>query len=452
MVVSVLKILVLIAAVAVGAKLILKNPKNSLFLLVATFPIFNVDTLDIGGGFFVLSPNKVLGALVVVLMLMDVVPRGKELKIASPQMLLSILLLAMLLLSFMVNGGTNLSWAQRYVSNVAFLLAMVTWIETRAEADRIREVFIASLVVVVISGYFGVGGPAETGLTAQARFDASMLNANRAATCLLIGLGLCLGWFFRNLKDHRRGWAGFAVLVLLSYLLMLTGSRAGLIAMLIIWAGVPFLLWPRQEGRRFLVPMFFGALVLVVFMPQVMVERAQEIPTMERGLTQEEARRTRIHQYRLAIQLINENPVAGVGPQEFKKIYARRVESSVYRVVHSWYLSVATDAGIPALVLFLLMFAVTIGASVRGALRSPDPGLRAEGWTTALLVVGLMAFGVVSSVPYSKLNWFVFALGGVELRLQELERKALLKTGQLQLVQGDSLPGRTDTVVVIKKS
>ncbi|MFH1531986.1 MAG: O-antigen ligase family protein [Pseudomonadota bacterium] len=448
-----IKLLVLAVLAAAVLYLILRNSKNSLYLLVASFPMFNVETVDFGGGFLVLSPHKVFGAMVVILMVVDVISKKKEFRFFSPHMVLSVLLLALLLISFMVNGIQSLSWAQRYLSNLVFLLAMVTWIDTRAEADRCREVFIASLVFFTILGLLGQGGQTDLdGGTRDARFEASMLNANRAAHAYLIGVGFSLAWFLRNLEIPWRRWVGFAVLMLLAYATMLTGSRAGLVALLIILGGLPLLLWRRPRGRSILVPVLLGAVTLAVFMPQVMARRAREIPTEGGDLNKEEAQRTRVHQYRLAFQLIDESPVIGIGPNEFNRVYSQRVEGDLGRALHSWYLNVAVDAGIPALLLFVLLFLVTFWVFVRGGLHGADPGLRGEGWSTALLVLGLMVFGTVSSVPYSKLTWLVFTFGAVDLHLQKRERE---ERGQEAVrafsdqTEGLSLAG--NTVVVVKK-
>jgi len=446
------KLLLFVLLAAGILYLISRNPKNSLYLLVATFPMFNVETVNFGGGFLVVSPNKVFGALVVVLMIVDVISKGKEFRFFSLHMLLSVLLLAMLLISFMVNGVRSLSWAQRYISNLAFLLAMVTWIDTRAEADRCRVVFIVSLVFFTILGLLGVGGHVDFGGSAEVRFEASMLNANRAAQAYLMGVGFSVAWFLRNLESPWRRWVGLAVIMLLAYSTMLTGSRAGLIAMLVVLGGVPFLIWSRPRGRSFVVPLVLGAMALAVFMPQVMADRAQEIPLLGGGLKKEEARRSRIHQYRLAFQLIDESPIVGIGPHEFNRVYSQRVEGDIRRSLHSWYLKVAVDAGIPALVLYFLLFIVTLGAAVRGVFRTDDPGLKGENWSSALLVVGMMVFGTVSSVPYSKLTWLLFAFGAVEFRLQQLEREGLDQDAvQAFSDRAEELSLAGSTVVVVKK-
>ncbi len=448
---SAIKLLAFVFLAAGVLYLIFKNSKNSLFLLVATFPMFNVETLDIGGGFFVLSPNKIFGALVVVLMVVDVISKGKEFRFTSPQMLLSLLLLVLMLISFMVNGARHLTWAQRNLSNLFFLLAMVTWIETREEADLGRLVFIVSLAFFTIPGLFGFQEQAVAGPNDRARFMASMLNANRAAHTYIMGAGLALAWLLRGAEKPWRRWSGFALLGLFAYATMATGSRAGLIALVVTLSGAPILLWQRPGARILIVPMVLGAIALLVFMPQVMADRAQQIPSLKEGLSKEEAR-SRIHQYRLALQLIDDSPIVGIGPHEFNRIYSQRVEGDTPRSLHSWYLKVAVDAGIPALTVFVLLLLVSLGVAMRGALRSSDPGLRGEGWSNAFLVIGMMVFGIVSSVPYSKLNWLIFAFAAVELNLQQRDREKLQKdTAQAYLDRADELPATSSTVVVIKK-
>ena len=452
---GVFKIGVLVMLGPIVAYLILKNPKNSLFMLVATFPMFNIESIDFGGGFLVLSPHKIFGAIVVVLMVVDVFSRKKEFQLLAPHMVLSLLLLAMLLLSFMVNATPQLSWAQRYLSNLVFLLAMVTWIETREEADRARSVFIFSLVFFTLLTVLDIGGgEAVGGRAAGDRFEATMLNANRAARTYLIGLGLALGWLMRNAEVSWRRWMGLGLILLFSYSVLLTGSRAGLIGLVLLLSGAMFLLWSQSRTRVVLVPLVVAGFVSVsLFMPEVILERARQIPTIEKGIQEEEARRSRVHQYRLAFDLIDASPIVGIGPHEFNRVYSQRVEGDVKRSLHSWYLKVAVDAGIPALLLFVGLLVLSLAVGIRGGLRGPDSGRRGEAWGFAIMVFALMVFGVVSSVPYSKLMWLVFSFAAVDLRLYQ---KAKMGGRMLQSdafrEHSDELAVANNTVVVIKKN
>jgi len=446
-------ILIFLLLAPVVLYLIFRNPKNSLFMLVATFPMFNVESIALGAGFLVVSPNKVFGAVVVVLMVVDVLSKGKEFKFLSPHMVLSLLLFGAMLISFLVNGSHSLTWAQRYLSNIFFLLAMVTWINTREEADRVWQVFIYSLAVVTILSMFGLDSPEESSARSAAeRFDATMLNANRAARTYLIGIGLATGWLMRTAGVTWRRWLGFGLMVLFTWSILLTGSRAGFIALVVTMAGIPFLLASRRRTRGLVVPFILAALLIAVFTPEVVSRRVTQIPTMEHGLAKEEARRSRIHQYRLAVELINKEPILGIGPHEFNRVYSQRVEGDIQRSLHSWYLKVAVDAGLPGLFLFLALLVLSLAIGLRGAIRGRSIELRGQAWGFTFMVAGLMVFGTVSSVPYSKLMWLVFAVAAVELQLQQKERK----TDQDAAVQTfrdctDELSAGAGTVVVIKK-
>ena len=445
---SVFTVGILVVLGPVVAYLILKNPKNSLFMLVATFPMFNIESVDVGGGFLMISPHKVFGAIVVVLMVVDVISKGKEFTFLAPHMMLSLLLLVMMLLSFMVNNATSLSWAQRYLSNLVFLLAMVTWLETRGEADSARLIFLVSLVIITIFAYLGFGGDIAEGGDQAARFEATMLNANRAAQVYLIGTGLALGWLLRHAKIPWRRNVGFGLMFLFVWSLLRTGSRAGLIGLVLISIGALFLLWSRKRTRLLAIPLVIGGAIAIAFMPATMAERAQQIPGIAgHGIHEEEARRSRVHQYRLALDLIDRSPLFGVGPHEFNRIYSQRVEADTARSLHSWYLKVAVDAGIPGLLLFVSLFLLTLFAGVRGGLSG-----RGEAWSFALLVAALMVFGAVSSVPYSKLTWLIFAFGAVELQLWRRERDAA-PMAQVEAFQAraDALAVANNTVVVVRK-
>ena len=433
--------------------LVSRNSKNSLFILISTFPMFNIETINLGGGFLVISPNKVFGALVVVLMAVDVISKGREFRFLSPHVVLTLLLLAMLLLSFMVNGARNLSWAQRYLSNLVFLLAMVTWIDTREEADRVWQVFVYSLAFLTVLTLFGLLGGQEVGRrTASERFEATMLNANRAARTYITGFGLALGLLLSRADQSRHRWFTFAALLLFGWSILLTGSRAGLIALLILGSAAPFLMAYGPSTRALVVPIILAAGLFAIFAPQVIVERSSMIPGVERGM-EEESKRSRIHQYRLGVDLITNNPVLGIGPDEFSRVYAKRLEgTTMVRVLHSWYLKVAVDAGVPALLLFLGLLGLSLVVGLRGALFGPTQERRRQAWAFAVLVIALSVFGTVSSVPYSKLNWLIFAIAAVELHLQQQERENVRQDAVLAFRdRAEALSAATGTVVVIKK-
>ncbi|MBM4370969.1 MAG: hypothetical protein FJ098_04905, partial [Deltaproteobacteria bacterium] len=114
---------------------------------------------------------------------------------------------------------------------------------------------------------------------------------------------------------------------------------------------------------------------------------------------------------------------------------------------------VAVDGGIPALILFAGLLLLSAWVWFRGAIGDADPGRRAEAWAQVALVVGLAVFGVVSSVPYAKLTWLVFAYAAVELRVRQMEEKAARFQAGNQAFEeaaaGASPP--SDTVVIIRK-
>ena len=179
-------------------------------------------------------------------------------------------------------------------------------------------------------------------------------NPNDLAIIIALNFPLCIAFFLMARGPLRKGfWAIGTVAMAIG--VMATYSRSGFLAMAV---GGMVALWQfGVRGRRF--GMIFLALMGVVALPLVVphhyVDRLETIATMKEDVNPDgtlmsgdssEARRQLL---RRSLDLAIEHPLVGIGPGNFPTF------SGNWHVTHNTYTEIAVEAGIPALVLFLLV-------------------------------------------------------------------------------------------------
>ena len=173
-------------------------------------------------------------------------------------------------------------------------------------------------------------------------------NPNDLAINIAINLPFTFAFFLRARGLKKTVW-GVAMLVML-YGVMLTYSRSGFLALAI---AIVICLWEFGVKGRRLYLLFAAGLLLVgitAFAPENYAARLQSIfmggvsGSNDRGSA--EARKQLLEG---SLQVMMEHPLVGVGPGNFQ------VVNGVWRVAHNTYSEMGAEAGVPALILFLLV-------------------------------------------------------------------------------------------------
>lgn len=189
------------------------------------------------------------------------------------------------------------------------------------------------------------------------RLEGSFLLANTVAAWLILIIPTAVGaaWLawrplgrqagHRTKADHRARWAVTFLALLGVVMLLRSGSKMGMVALLFSAAVTIFL-----YGRRWLA----GGMVLVVVSLVMLMPGVRE-----RIVASAEAR---IGYWQGAVQLIAERPVWGFGldgfRSEFSRVKAPRAEETVY--VHNEPLQAAVDLGGIGLILLLGWWTVSL--------------------------------------------------------------------------------------------
>ncbi|WP_300156318.1 O-antigen ligase family protein [Solidesulfovibrio sp.] len=230
-------------------------------------------------------------------------------------------------------------------------------------------------------------------------------DSNDWALALAMGLPL----FYVALALHwHRGWKArilFGLAAIGGLLtLTLTYSRGGFLAAAM--SGLVFLLLDRKPWRA----VWVGCLMVLVvsfYMPGSYVDRVESIfglgqqaeSAWERPSDDpEEYNGTeRVYYWRIAYEVMRENPLKGVGWGNFVKEYERRLNTTEGFVAHSTWFQVGAEAGEITLFLYAMMIVLTLVATFRAYLRARRAG---DAWAQLHcrgVIAGIIAFCVGGS-------------------------------------------------------
>ncbi len=168
--------------------------------------------------------------------------------------------------------------------------------------------------------------------------------------------------FYLSLSEEgkwvRRGLLGAVALSCLT--ILLTHSRGGFLAMA---ATLGLMTWRSRNRVLGFALAALAALLLVLFAPAGVKERISSIQEFE----QDSSAQARLHTWGVALRIMGANPVFGVGFRNFQAAYPeydpdplRGLQGEGERaffVAHNSYLQMGAESGIPALVIFLAIFA-----------------------------------------------------------------------------------------------
>jgi len=239
-------------------------------------------------------------------------------------------------------------------------------------------------------------------------------NPNDFAFMIALALPLCFAFMLRTSRPLRKAfWA--VGLVLMVYTVMTTYSRGGLIALL-VGAGVT--LWEfGVKGRRhhlILLSALAGIFLIVAGHPANYAERVKTIFDPDSDPTgSSQARRDMFYQ---SVEMTLEHPLLGVGPGNFENT------SGTWHVTHDTYTQLSSEAGIPALLLFLIVLWLAfskVRLAQRMVPRQSELGLFASALHASLASFVVGAF--FSSTPYQFFPYFLigFATAAYQIALLE---------------------------------
>jgi probable O-glycosylation ligase (exosortase A-associated) len=238
---------------------------------------------------------------------------------------------------------------------VVMALLILVLIETKQDLIMLALVIGGSLGF--LAGKMGAFGILSGGARYTAGYGGMMSDNNTYAMALAMGLPIC--WYLKDLVTQRWLKMGLMALAILSIPgVLMTYSRGVAVSM-----GVGIILIAFRSRHKILMATgvaVFG-LVLISFLGATYSERLGTLldPTVEASAN------SRITFAKAALRMAADYPLFGVG---FGKLNQQRLfgnyvvnhDGFVEMVVHNSYLQMLVDAGIFALIIFVMLIAVTI--------------------------------------------------------------------------------------------
>ena len=323
-------------------------------------------------------------------------------------------------------------------SLIAFMLAgalIVTFQQCRRALNSIGwGVAIASLLAIYL-------GRSQSGRLQLG--SGTLSNPNELAFILLLGLPFL--WLMASDRDgpKLKRLLAFCMTLIAVYALMRTVSRAGLLGLCVLF----LLMFLRASViGKLMIAMGVAAfgLFVVSFFPSVMVRyttmfvgadaisqarSAREASDLGAAVGSSDARRKLLVN---SLKVTAEHPLLGVGIGAFGAYMAEKERADGitprYQGTHNTYTEVSSEAGVPALILFLCMIVFVFQGLLKvykRAKKSPTKAGRQVASVSYALTSTLMAYSVCVFFDYVAYSATLPLLAGFAIALGYAGRNAL---------------------------
>lgn len=316
-----------------------------------------------------LALGKIAASITLISFAASVLPSpGKLLRLPQPVKWVMLLWLQCALAAyFAYRQKTSMHAISDFLKVMLILIVMVVASNTLGRLRMILSLQVISSVAFAIVTLRGYTGGRAKGAVNQ------LGNPNDLALALVIAIPLC-AYLLLSTRRLMVKVVCAAAIGLMSYCVLITYSRGGFLAMVAAYAVMAVGFGFRERRRAFLTIPILVTLFLVAFAPSRYGRRLDSImhPNMDDGSYV--ARQGLLSR---SVTVTSQHPLVGIGPGNFA------IMSREQLVTHNTYTQLSAEAGIPALVLFLLVFWTTFKA-LQNVRTSQEESVR-------LLAVGLTA-------------------------------------------------------------
>jgi len=178
-------------------------------------------------------------------------------------------------------------------------------------------------------------------------------NPNDMALMLNLLLPICVGLMLAAQSRMMQFFFG-ALIALLAAAIVLTFSRAGFLALGVIFLSYMILL--RNRPQKKLIPVALVlALLAIPLIPSTYLDRLSTITDIEED--ESGSAQLRFNDMKLAIGLFLRNPIIGTGIG-VSAVAMDEARGSYGTEIHNVYLQYAVELGLPGLILFLLLYRI----------------------------------------------------------------------------------------------
>ena len=323
---------------------------------------------------------------------------------------------ATMLSPFFVDGWTPLS---NFIKSVVIVYLMPT---LATDLVKLRRVF---MVIALSLGFEGakqgwvmlVTSPGAQNLNEVAHLGDN----NAVAVGMLMVVALMIGLAGSAEKRWERHLYQFMALGVL-YRSLSTYSRGGLLACVAMGLWYVF----RSKQRFFaLVSIGLAGALLLPVLPSEFWTRMSTINEAREDIESADGSiRGRLHFWRVAVVMANQNPLTGVGNFAYNANYDRYDPSGgefgVNRSVHSSWFGVLAELGYPGFVLYVTIILAAFSACFRARAATARGAPKVFETYALALEMGLVAFAVGGSFVILHTNELVWHFIGLTMALHAL--------------------------------
>ena len=194
------------------------------------------------------------------------------------------------------------------------------------------------------------------------------VGSNAAGTIFCVAILVALGYFYR--ADRRGRLILFPVTILLTSALIATQSRGAFVAFI---AGLIVFLLLGIKSRRTLI-ISLATLVGVICIVGFFFRTNPSVASRYARILNPLANRDRLEIWRIALQMMRDHPILGVGFNNFQDVYPLYRDPEVSRTVmsmaHNIFLEFGSTTGIPGLVLFMVVVIRGLLVGIKGVIKA----------------------------------------------------------------------------------
>lgn len=311
----------------------------------------------------------------------------------------------------------SLDTAAESVKFAAGLIVAANVLDTR---KRIRT----AIAVIVVCSLFPAIGSILNYLRGEnlvegtrAAWIGSYANPNFVAYHMVVSTPLALALRETSPRHSLQRWMWLGIVGIMAIAVFATGSRGGFLGLFAVVA-----LWFARglvKGR--IAIGVFAALLAAVFLTPTSPLSREDTHENLSGQVDASAQ-GRIDAFRVAVNMVEANPILGVGAGAFVVGYDKYApgDAGPARAAHNSFALVAAELGLPALLIFLgaiVAAFLALGRTARAA--PPRAATIARGVQTALF-----GFCVCSMVGGYAFSWPLYFCAGIAAAIVLRERRA----------------------------
>lgn len=416
---------------AVGAAIIFARPEFGILLFLASFLVTYGKFIPTEGRF---TPNNLLGGLFAVMLLMKIY-QEKNVSFLKEK-LIQIVFVIVLFFYFssrileqqlgnpFVELDLTAVMLHELTSRFIFLLFFVNFIRTIRDVKLILWMILGIILLTAISGAVNSlrGTEFDMGGRAAADFGiGAAANANRLAFFCV--LGIALSWACKEMVHSRMlKFVWTAAIPALALAALLTASRSGLLNLFVVFA--LFAMEGKFSIRRQLHLVLIGAVVMFLaneILSGTHVERLRNIVPgssieVEGGSSTEDRLNTLVE----VSKIVAQNPILGTGIGNVR--WVRLQDFGDATPPHNSYLLALAEGGIPGLVLYLMLFGLTLKYFLDAERKSKRSEIRLIARSLRIALITFLFFTFFADF-WSSIMTYVFV--GLAIILRRLQAEEL---------------------------